>query len=97
MTMTKHTPGPWMPVQKANGAFCRHPAIISDKGQVANATWADSETTTDANARLIAAAPELLSQLEFAVALLKPMFGHTAQVERMENAIAKATGGTTCR
>ena len=42
---------------------------------------------------LIAAAPELLSHLEFAVKLLRP-FGHSAQVQAMEAVIAKAkTGG----
>ncbi len=46
-------------------------------------------------ARLIAAAPELLSHLEFAVKLLRP-FGHSAQVQAMEAVIAKAkTGGGT--
>lgn len=46
-----------------------------------------------ANARLLAAAPELLSNLQFAVALLTPIAGHTVQVERMRAAIAKAQGG----
>jgi len=44
------------------------------------------------NARLIETAPDLLSELRFAVALLKPMFGSTVQVQRMEAVIAKATG-----
>ena len=45
-----------------------------------------------ANASLIASAPELLSNLQFAVDLLTPIFGHTVQVERMRAAIAKAMG-----
>ena len=60
----KHTPGPWMPGCKSHGASCRHPAIMSDDGQVAIAAWQGSEAATDANARLIAAAPELLKALQ---------------------------------
>jgi hypothetical protein len=55
-----------MPAAKASGATVRHPAIISDSGQVGNATWQSNERTTDANARLIAAAPELLEALRIA-------------------------------
>lgn len=51
-------------------------------------TYEDAEK----NALLVASAPALLSELRFAVALLKPMFGCTVQVQRMEQAIAKATG-----
>ena len=48
----------------------------------------------EANARLIAAAPELLANLEFAVKLLSacPAMGGTAQVEAMRAVIAKAKG-----
>jgi hypothetical protein len=51
--------------------------------------------SAEANARLIAAAPELLSNLQFAVKLLSnlPGFAGTAQVEHMQAAISKATGG----
>ena len=49
----------------------------------------------EANARLIAAAPELLSSLEFAVKLLYglPHVAGTAQLDHMRSVIAKATGG----
>ena len=43
-------------------------------------------------ARLIAAAPELLAHLEFAVALLEPLIGGTAQLEALRAAITKAEG-----
>lgn len=43
-------------------------------------------------ARLIAAAPALLSQLEFAVKLLSPLFGETAQIAAMRDTIAKVKG-----
>ena len=42
--------------------------------------------------RICRAADELLTQLEFAVKLLTPIFGGTAQVERMRKALAKAKG-----
>lgn len=47
-----------------------------------------------ANSRLIAAAPELLSQLQFAVKLLGafPAMSGTAQVQSMRDTIAKARG-----
>lgn len=43
-------------------------------------------------ARLIAESPNLLAQLKFAVALLGPLCGGTAQVEAMRAAITKAEG-----
>ena len=61
--MSNHTPGPWMPACTCNSATHRHPAILSDSGQVAIATFQGSEPATDANARLIAAAPDLLDAL----------------------------------
>lgn len=42
--------------------------------------------------RLIAAAPDLLRWLQFAVKVLRPMYGHTYQFEQMEAAVFKATG-----
>ena len=44
------------------------------------------------DARLIAEAPNLLAHLKFAVALLGPLCGGTAQVEAMRAAITKAEG-----
>lgn len=60
--------------------------------------WGSSKPSIDAmdaNARLIAAAPELLAQLEYAVKLFGawPMLNGTAQVQSMRDTIAKATGG----
>ena len=85
----KHTPGPWMPGCKSHGASCRHPAIMSDDGQVAIAAWQGSEAATDANARLIAAAPELL---EFAEEVRRT--GDTRLASLAIAVIAKAIGET---
>ena len=57
---TSHTPGPLAPACGARGTTCRHPSIIYDGGQVGSATWQGSESATDANARLMASAPDLL-------------------------------------
>lgn len=99
-----HTAGPWFAVPYGDGndtvickdeagnkriAFMAIPGSRDDKAR--RKAW----TEIKANARLIAAAPELLSHLEFAVKLLRP-FGHSAQVQAMEAVIAKAkTGGGT--
>ena len=108
MPVTKHTPGPWIPARKANCTSCRHPAILRDGGQVATATWQGSEAATDANARLIAAAPELLEALQEMVAgdaeaiaeadaLGVPFPGEMLTAyRRAVAAISKATGGAPC-
>lgn len=60
----KHTPGPWARII-ADGYTVRHPQIYSDKGPVANTTWLGDGRLDElnANAQLIAAAPELLEAL----------------------------------
>ena len=63
MKEMKHTPGPWVCQTQANGSSIRHPVILSDDGAVATAQWCDNTQKTNANARLIAAAPELLEAL----------------------------------
>lgn len=58
-------------------------------------TWDQEHAEeSEANARLIAAAPELLSSLRFAVKLLSalPHVNGTVQLDYMRAAIAKATG-----
>lgn len=54
--------------------------------------WQAWITVAPANAKLIAASPELYAQLEFAVKLLDglPGFAGTAQIESMRAALAKA-------
>ena len=85
--MSQHTPGPWKQACGARGTTCRHPAILWDGGQVGNATWQGSEAATDANARLIAAAPELL---EFAEEVRRT--GDTRLASMAIAVIAKAIG-----
>lgn len=92
----EHTPGPWRLVEHGMvemhhvgssmhfWAGCGAGGHSNPSGQRPNAELA-------ANARLIAAAPELLAELEYAVKLLAP-FGETAQVQRMRQVIAKVRG-----
>ena len=105
MPVTKHTPGPWKPACGARGTTCRHPAILCDGGQVGNATWQGSEAATDANARLIAAAPDLLMfAQDVADGVIVPeLMTHEGLIEVLlrwqkaaRAAIAKATGGAPC-
>ena len=63
MKEMKHTPGPWVCQTQANGSSIRHPVILSDEGAVATAQWCDNTQKTNANARMIAATPDLLEAL----------------------------------
>ena len=93
----KHTPGPW---SFGYGVTTEYGEVFG-VGVTTKPDWTvvcavsrpgDVNAIDEANARLIAAAPVLLDQLRFAVALLKPIFGNTPQVESMESAIAEAIG-----
>lgn len=88
MTNATHTPGPWA-VSKPSGNYIDAPAV---RGSIAALTF----SATPADARLIAAAPDLLTALED---LVKSNFGEprSVTVPALDNAraaIAKATGAT---
>ncbi len=101
---TAHTPGPWI-VEKDIGstpsrvtfriggdmdAAGRQAAISSEQGITAtNAPALMSTEEAEANARLIASAPELLEQLRRAL----PMIATTSGKAAAQAAIDKATGG----
>lgn len=89
------TPGPWASII-ADGYTVRHPQIYSDAGPVANATWLGDGRLDElnANARLIAAAPELLEALR---GLRDAFLGTSVEVQAdamraARAAIAKAGG-----
>jgi len=92
--MTKHTQGPWVPACTCNSATHRHPAIISDQGQVAIATFQGSEPATNANARLIAAAPELMEALKAMLEVWEHGGVDDYPIAQARAAIYKATGKT---
>ena len=100
-----HTPGPWVTdeaVQHAMGGE-RIFKVIADRpygGLIADvsAWWVDTQTA-QANARLIAAAPELLEALKLAQAWMISVPNndeddteHTRVVELVADTIAKAEG-----
>lgn len=93
MSAAKHTPGPWTRdsyghiVDRAGqDVRFRSLTILASSSQ-------ERIAQAEANTDLAAAAPELLANLQFAVKLMRPIFGGSAQVEHMESVIAKATGG----
>jgi hypothetical protein len=86
---TKHTPGPWTIHTDGLGITF----IAAPEGSVAELHGAPEKV---ANARLIAAAPELLSALGNALAVLSSLdglnIGAIGVLEDARAAIAKATG-----
>jgi phosphoribosylcarboxyaminoimidazole (NCAIR) mutase len=84
--MSKHTPGPWY----------QHRETVQAPNGTLVATLANANGTCNANAALIAAAPELLAALEaLNLAVCKAGYGNTGMPELTQAwaAIAKATGG----
>ena len=83
---TKHTHGPWMfdATLKGDGSFGGS-YIVSNN---ATRTWPLAEVYREDNARLIAAAPDLLEALKALVADLKPYMGQGRMDDKIRNAIA---------
>lgn len=89
MSETKHTPGPW------HTAGDQGVQIRSQRDQIAK-VWTMRGNEWKANARLIAAAPDLLEALR----AVDVLFGHLARdstqriwLDNARAAIAKATTG----
>lgn len=109
MSAAKHTPGPWvvLPEESGRGYIRVRGGRLGARYKIANvcapiydgselAQREDSESR--ANARLIAAAPDLLSALQVVVEQWTAQFerrGHLAPpwCKQARTAIAKATGG----
>lgn len=95
---TKHTPGPWAVAKAKHGVDMSHHIVAlvapdrEDRALVVHAHQGD-DTQADANARLIAAAPELLEALEglLAVSVDTSPAELLAMIAARE-AIAKAKG-----
>lgn len=94
----KHTPGPWR-VEDQRKAISRWVIVTGEGGSVAECApagpWVSNETA-DANARLIAAAPDLLEAAKMALEMyrqLQPVGGWQAVHDFLHAAIAKAEGG----
>lgn len=98
--MSKHTPGPW-----TFGHWGNHFWVSPDKSgqsqKVAQVIWDMGEAVEEGreNARLIAAAPELLTELKHVIRLLEPLENNgnlnvpgLATLNGARAAIAKAEG-----
>ncbi len=85
---TKHTPGPWS-VKKTN---CGHGAVTAGTYTLRH-NWdgLGSQEEMDANARLIAASPELLDALKLALEA-HDYPGREGWAENARAAISKAEG-----
>ena len=103
----KHTPGPWiirtashgLPYQIwAPGAFYGVPGRVGKSITRWGAISLPSSDEGKANARLIAAAPDMLDALELALSVLAgELMTKSALIEALQKgraAIAKATGAT---
>lgn len=93
--MNKHTSGQWVASPEENN---NEWGIVSDKWGIAICADAPGDGTAEANARLIAAAPELLDALCNLIYWVNPdgSFPDNLTVREAiseaRNAIAKATG-----
>lgn len=86
MSETKHTPGPW------HTAGDQGVQIRSQRDQIAK-VWTMRGNEWKANARLIAAAPELLEALQAVLANSLDSKGLADAHKQARAAIAKATTG----
>lgn len=109
MEQNTHTPGPWRVVNRHNAPGRAYPEMgpsiqsecVGERDFVCRLEWAgfirdQHESVTEANAQLIAAAPDLLEALVEIMADLDANHGRITQmhprISAARAAIAKATG-----
>lgn len=97
--MSAHTPGPWRwvgPFLDASDLVSDHGPIIEYQSYEGQSFAGTSDAQDEANARLIAAAPELLEALREVMAEVEDCCAVPADewdfVAKVRTAIAKATG-----
>ena len=97
--MTTHTPGPWEHFPPEGNYKLRSGGHIDGNGThkvpVCEIGWQDNTATSEANAHLITASPELLKALQTAVHVMQDNNIDEAMAGEFEiftDAIAKATG-----
>lgn len=94
-TKTKHTAGPWTYRETADTFKIGHP-VFGVGPKIDGAVWFVAENVDEADARLIAAAPELLKTLEYILDIAhensKGIDGYEQIIEWAQKAIAKAEG-----
>ena len=94
----KHTPGPWLYSEHLIypcGAYGEDKLVKHGSKSVAMVRATGNAEETEANAKLIAAAPELLEALQDCRDILTDVFKNSkrAAIIRADAAIQKATGG----
>lgn len=91
--MSKHTPGPWRAVD--NGTYFEIRSGYQQLGDACASKFLDDGDNAQANATLMAAAPQLLGDLTDAAAQLRKLGGevNAALAARFEATIAAAVGG----
>ena len=83
--MTTHTPGPWIITPTLNGALSINKTPQVPVATVGGAGWHLGEETAQANARLIAAAPETAAERD-----------HLLEVNALMLAALKSIAGNSC-
>lgn len=92
-SQNKWTPAPWHVGEFGGNVTVLAPNDAGSEDIIIGVSHFGPKEWREANARLIAAAPELLEHLEYAVKLLTGIFGNgKAQVDAMRAALAKARG-----
>ena len=89
----KHTPGPWVVIPMPDGSIdiCKSNAGY----HIAQMLYTGYPADVQANARLIASAPDLLAALEAIVKMISPYSGQgrmDTEISAARAAIAKAKG-----
>lgn len=92
--MNKHTPGPWMFTSNIReGGIARIMPAYRQRYCIATIPTGNDKDAKEADARLIAAAPELLVWLKWALDRLNESARASGQHDMAREVIAKATGG----
>lgn len=94
----KHTPGPWTARPDSNREEADWTIVLNGSAGYDLMPWTDGQGVNPADARLIAAAPDLLAAAQALLGEADSTGGHTRTVSRLSvdhlrAAIEKATGG----
>lgn len=93
--MSKHTAGPWDYTKELQGYYIWQTAreCGNNPQRVALAAWGENAEQEEANARLIAAAPEMLEALRAVQKAQNALMQPFEVIAKVDDAIRKATEG----